>query len=546
MGALRVSSLNEAVGKALAFANEVKPGSTPEAAMIIGGAGAFGVAVDREIWALLLDPQLSAQPYALVVPVVDVEQVKANPMLGLQAAETAGHYQLRLPNGQAMQASFVDNVIVLAPEAGALDAALAAVRTGGDLRGLRAAGGELGLSIAVDRVYAAYKPMLDMLLAGMSGQMAALNTSSVGPNPTEMIAAYAAAMAQLSSIDLRVRVQAEQVELRVGATAQAGTRAAALFDVEPGPVVETLGLHDPSSVVLGTMSARPSAAFWQAYNDWVADIFTLMNTPQQGEAATALKEMMIQFSGVWDGAASYGFLGSGPAISGSAVMGVTDADKLYATLKALPEMQKAISAINSAQGLDTEMVIEGEETVGDARLLHLQQRHAATTPEMMAGMEMLTKIGFAQMRTTYAVTPARLIYTLGEDAPTAAKALLTATPTASVPRAADFGLPEGTTMFTAVSLPGYFRWISQAMDGLIPGLAAVPASPSLSHGLGWTLNLSGGRAESYTVVKASEIAAFGTMMEAAQAAMAAESNSGDTSEVDATAPAATEMPTLAE
>lgn len=513
-GAVRIASLDDLAASAVNFANQIKPGSVPDAATLTGSATAFGLAGNRELWALLLDPSLSAQPYALALPVIDPEQIKANPLLGLQAASTTGRYQLKLPNGQPMHAVFAGNTLVMAPEPALLDVALAALADGADPRGLRAGGGQLALSFAVDRIRAAYLPMINLMLMGMRGQMAQAMPGGQGPNPADILTAYVDSFSQLSDTSLRLDIQADRLSFRASATALPNTRAATLFDLGSGPAVQTLGLHDPASAIFGTISASPSPAFWQAYNDLSTELVSLFAPGADPVLNETMQQSINDFAAAWDGTGSYAFLAGEAGLQGSAVLGVGSPEKMSGWIKSFPELQQRLSKLNAAQGLETEVILDDTVTHGDSTLVTFSQRHTATQPEMQIGLEMMKKLGLDDMRTTYAVASRRLVATMGQNSVAKARELLDASEQApSDVSPTSLGLPEIAHSFTAFSLPAYLRWISQA-TGLfaLPATQAAPAKP----GVGISLNLSGGRAESTTVVMISEILALRDLFEAAQ------------------------------
>ncbi|MBE2212299.1 MAG: hypothetical protein IAE82_00395, partial [Opitutaceae bacterium] len=164
LGALRIASLDDLAATAAAFADNVQPGAGAATAQLTAAAAMFGIDTSSEILVLVLDPQKTPVPLALVVPVVDPAATKANPAFGFTLATTEGRYQVTL-SGRPMFAAFAQNRLVVSPAEQGLDLALPVVETGDDIRQLRATGGQIGLSLDTDRLYTAYKPLIDLMLS---------------------------------------------------------------------------------------------------------------------------------------------------------------------------------------------------------------------------------------------------------------------------------------------------------------------------------------------------------------------------------------------
>lgn len=514
-GAIRISNLQELAVAVAGLANQIKPESVPDAATLTASATAFGVASDREVWALLLDPALGAQPYALALPILDSEKIKTNPMLDLQPGTTPDRYQLKLPNGQPMHAIFNGAYLFLAPEPALLDIAVTSLANDADPRGLRAGGSQLALSFAIDRIHAAYQPIINLMLMGMRGQFAqAAPTQS--PNPADIVAAYANGLSQLSDTTLRLDIQADRIVLHTTATARAGTTTAKLFDLQPGPVGAALVLPDPDYVLVGTISALPSPAFWEAYHTFSDDIIKLLIPAAEPDVYATMRQSNENFAAAWDGTATYGFLTSTGGLKGSAILGLSDTEKMLGWVRSFPALQKRFATLNTTQGLETEVTVENEVIDGDATLVTINQSHTATEPNMQAGLDMLQKMGLDQMRMTYGVASKRLVVTVGQNSVSEAKDLLASNSASGSATMfpAELGLPASAHASTALSLPGYVRWIADASGFLSLPPTSKPSTP----GMGLSLNLTGGRADATTVILVSEILALRDLFEATSSA----------------------------
>lgn len=516
-GAIRISNLQELAVSAAGLANQIKPDSVPDAATLTASATAFGVASDREVWGLLLDPALAAQPYALALPILDPETIKANPMLGLQPETSPDRFLLKLPNGQPMHAVFHDTYLFLAPEPSLLDIAISSLANHADPRGLRAGGSQLALSFAPDRIHAAYQPIINLMLMGMRGQFAQAAPAGQSPNPADILAAYANGLSQLSDTTLRLDLLADRIMLQTTATGRAGTPAAKLFDLQPGPVGEALVLPDTDYVLVGTISALPSPAFWEAYHTFSDELIRMLIPAAEPDVYKTMRQSNEDFAAAWNGTATYGFLTQTGGVTGSAILGLSNTEKMLDWVRSFPALQKRFSALNATQGLKTEVTVEDEVTDGDTSLVTINQRHTATEPDMQAGLEMLQKMGLDQMRMTYGVASKRLVVTVGQNSVSEARDLLASNraPGSATIFPTELSLPANAHAVTALSLPGYVRWIAGA-TGLF---SLPPAGQPSKPGMGITVNLNGGRAEATTTILVSEILNLRDLFEATGSAV---------------------------
>lgn len=507
-GALRVSSLSELANATGAFADRIEPGSGANSAQLTAGAASFGLALDEELLVLVIDPQKSAQPYALVLPTADPEQFKANPALKFQpAASSPDRYQITLPNGQPMFATFVGKRLVASPLEAGLDAVLPAIRAGEDIRQLRAAGGQVALSLSADRLYAAYKPMVDLMLLGMRGQFAQSQSDKnpQTPNPADIGGAMLGSLAEVQEYSLGITIAADHVDLRSVIAAKPGTDTAALFSAGRGAAVGIPVSFDASSSVFGTVSARPGPEFWAAYARLSNRLLTSFGA-FDAASSKALTQTVNDFAATWDGTGSFAMFPPAEGMSGSGSLGITDREKTIALIRGLPDLQKSLAAVNAAQGLATEASLGGEEEHGSALLIDIAQNYRALKPEMEEGLKLLQKAGMDKMNATYGVTSSRLLYAMGDNSHAEARRLLDAPAIASTEiTPAAYGLPAETTAFAAISLPRYFAWISR-----IGGLPFTVDASSVSQkpGVAVSTDLVDGRADIRVRLAASEIDAL--------------------------------------
>lgn len=508
LGAIRISSLDDLAASAGAFSDQIHPGSGANAAQLPAMAGAFGFATDQEILALVLDPQKSAQPFALVLPAADPEQLKANPAFNVQPVSgSTERFQLTLPNGLPMFATFVGKRLVLSPLEAGLDAVVPAIESGADIRRLRATGGQLALSLSTDRLYAAYKPMLDLMLVGMRGQFAkaAANKDAKAPNPADIFGSMLGTLGEVQDYSLSLSLQADHLDLHSTIVAKPGTSTAALLSAGRGPAVALPAAYDESSAMFGTFSARPTPEFWAAYNQFTTQLLSSVAAPDT-EASKAMTKTINDFAAIWDGTGSMAALSPKQGMSGAGSMGITDREKALALLRTLPELQKSMAAINEAQGLATDVAFGTEETHGDARLIDVTQTYRALSPEMEEGLKSMQKLGMDKFTGTYGVTSSRLLYVMGESPRAETKRLLDAPAAASSAiTPAAYGLPAESTAFVAISVPRYLGWMARMAEGMPFTYDATAAAEK--PGLAFTTDLIDGRADIRVRLATSEIVA---------------------------------------
>ncbi len=506
-GALRISSLDDLASSAGAFADRIEPGSGANTAQLTAAASSLGFATDQEVLALLIDPQKSAQPYALVLPSIDPEKLKANPQFNFQpTAASPDRYQIKLPNGMPMFATFVGKRLVVSPLEAGLDAVLPVLKSDTDIRRLRAAGGQLALSLSADRIYTAYKPMLDFMLMGMRSQLAKVqgDKNPQAPNPADVLGSVLGTLADVQDYSLRIAIHADHLDLRNGVTAKPGSTTAALFSAGRGPAVSLPASFDQTASVFGTVSAHPSPEFWAAYNRFTEQALSSF-AKSNADASKAFSKTVADFAAIWDGTASMAVLSPKQGMSGTGSIGITDREKSLALLRSLPELQKSMAAINESQGLTTDIAVGAEETHGDARLIDITQTYRAVSPEMQEGFKRMQKLGIEKLTATYGVSPSRLLYVMGEDSHAETKRLLDAPVAASTISPAAYGLPVESTTFVAISLPRYLGWIARIGDGL-PFSYDAGAAPE-KPGFAMTTDLVDGRADIRVHLSTAEIVA---------------------------------------
>lgn len=509
-GAIRISSLSDLARSAGAFADRIQPGSGANAAQLPAMAAAFGFAADQEVLAVLLDPRKSAQPYALVLSALDPEQLKANPAFNFKPSGTSPErYQFTLPKSAPMFGAFVGKRLVASPLEAGLDAVLPLVQSDADIRRLRADGGQISLSFSADRIYTAYKPMLDLMLMGMRGQFAkatAANASATA-NPADMVGAMLGSFADVQDFTLRIAVDADRLDFRSTIQAKPGTTAAALFNAGRGPAVALPAGYDPTSVIFGTVSARPTPEFWTAYTQLTERLLSASGAANaSGETAKSLTKVINDFAAIWDGTGSIAVLSAGQGMNGGGSAGITDQKKALALLRTLPELQKNMAAFNAANGLASEVSLGTEEAYGDAQLLDFTQTYRALTPEMQEGLKRLQTVGMDKISATYGITSSRLYYVMGENARADTKRMIdagAATARSSI-TPESYGLPAESTAFLAISLPRYLGWISRA--GGLPFEVKV-ADDATKPGFALTADLVDSRADIRVHLATSDIVA---------------------------------------
>ncbi len=506
LGALRIGSLQDLATSAGAFADKIEPGSGANTAQLTFGAAAFGFALDQELLALVVDPQKSGQPYALVLPVLDPEKFKTNPALKFQAsATTPDRYQITLPNGQPMFATFVGKRLVASPLEAGLDAVLPAIRADLDIRGLRAAGGQLALSVDTGRLYAAYKPMVDLMLMGMRGQFAKVSAQNPkAPNPADVMGTLLGSVADIQDCSLSISIDAAHLDLRSVIAAKPGTDSAALFNAGRGPAVAIPASFGSSASVFGTVSARPTPEFWAAYNRITTRLLGAFGNTDAAATQT-LTDTVNTFASIWGGTGAFAFLPPTLGISGGAEVGITDQEKALSLIHRMPELQKTMASFNAGQGIATDITLGEEEKLGDARLIDITQSYRALSPEMEEGLKVMQKAGIDKINATYGVAPSRLVYAMGDGAHAETKRLLEAASTPGEITPAAYGLPAESTTFVAVSLPRYLGWMNRiASLPFAYDAATAPKQP----GLALTADLVDGRADIRVRLETSEIVAM--------------------------------------
>jgi hypothetical protein len=530
-GALRVSSLNELASSTADFAERVSPGSGAAASQLTAGAEQLGIALDQELLALVLDPAVAPMPFAFVLPAVDPATLRAHPAFAFEATPRADVYRVALPNGERYYASFLGNRLVLSPLEPGLEAALAALRSGEDLRGLRAAGGQIGLSLSASRLYSAYKPLLDLMLGAFVAQLESGAAPAPGqPDPRPAAAIFTGLVGRLADLEefrLRLSLQASGIELGSSLVARPGSTLATLLSPGHGPEAPSLGALDPTgAITVGAVSLRPDQNWWQAYTRTSLDLLASLGAPESAAAATArasMEKTFSDFADAWDGSAAFTLLGTESSISSTGSAGLADADRALALLRDFPEMQKNTAELNTAQGFSSTLVLGEEQTYQGARLIEVTQTHTATSPAGEEALAMMEKLGMAQMHATYAITPRRAFYALGAEATPRVKKLIdSADQNGAGTDLADLGLPADSNLFLAISLPRYLRWFSGA--GVLP-FSIPEQAASTRPGMLISAKIDQGRADALLRVSAAEIAILIESFSAAAAAPAPDAES---------------------
>ena len=512
LGALRIGSLQDLASAAGSFANTVKPGAGETTARLISFISEGGIDPAGEVLGLLIDPRLTQEPYAIVLPVADPEHMKADKGLSFQPTADPDIYIVTNLGPRSMAATFVGKRLVASPYEAGLKAVLPLIKSGEDIRQLRAAGGQLALSLSTARLYAAYKPMLDLMLAGVRGKFSQASSKPGRPtvNPADMLGCFLGSLGELRTVSLRFSIQPESLEIRSFLEATPGTATATLLSPGRGPTVTTLGLHDPASAFLGTLSARPSPEFCQAYQDLTARLLVTSGAPGAKETSDALRKAMDNFASVSDGSVSFGMGAPGGSIvTGSGIAGITDPAQALTVIKTLPELQKNMVAINAPQGFTTDAVLGSEESYHDATLIDFTRTTRATDPAAKDEVfKMMQKMGMDHLSATYAVTPKRVLYSMGEGSHEIARRLVDAPERPALISPATYGFPEQATVFVAISLPRYLALITSVMD--LP-FKAAPVAPDTKPGLALSADLDAGRADIRVHLASAEIAALMNM-----------------------------------
>ncbi len=515
-GLLRLSSVTELKTAIGGFAEAIQPGSSAMLEQAVPMAMQFGIDPAGEIVVLFLNPQQTAMPFAVVVPVSDPSAVAANPMLGMQKGE-GDSYTLMIPGQtESMTAAFMGKQLVIAPMPQNIEIVKGFIGAGGyqqSVQQLRAGGGQLALTIALDQLYTAYKPMLDVMLMGLKSSMSQAQAAPGQPNPAAMagqIDSFVSLLADAKGLGLRFNVQPTAISLGGVLTAKPGTKLASFINLEKGGAAPALSSFSADSAVLGSFSMKPTAEFYKNYNEFIVGMLTSSGA-EGAAAAPAITKFVNDFAATWDGTGAFGFMSPTAETMGTAVYGITDSAKAMAMVKGMPALQQSFAGITAASGMKTTSTFGGEEGYKGATLLDVTTSYSATSEEGKEALKGMSAMGMdGGFPAVYAITNRQMVSTLGKGAKEAAKQYLDGNiKNGATISPKDFGFADDVNMFMAFSIPRIMSWA--AKQGGATGIPASAIPAGGRHGLGIAFTGNAGGAQLQLHMSAEEIKTLTSM-----------------------------------
>lgn len=489
VGVLRLSSINEIKTAAGAFAENIQPGSGAAAEQLPMMAAQLGIDAGGEILALLINPAQSSQPYGIVLPVTDPAGMAQNPAFGFQPATRPDVFKMTLPGmGQEMFAGFEGKKLILAPMEGNVELLKPLIRgdaIASSIAPLRSGGGQLALSISLEQLYMAYKPMIDMMMMGMRGQMRQGGADGAA-NPAAVMGMAESAVTMLGEVKgfgLRLSIEPNFFNLSAVLQAKPGSGLSKFLNLGSGPAAPSLSAFHPESAILGTLSMKPGADFFKAYNDMMTMIFDASGDPKAKAASEALAGFINDFAAVWDGTAAFAGMAPGQKGMMAGTYGITDAGRALDLIKRAPELQKSMSGLSAESGLETTATIEAESVEGPVTFVDVALNNKATGPageESLKGMKLM---GMGEkIPTTYAVTARQIVYTMGSESRQAAKQIVMGAGGGAAVSPKDYGFPDNPNFFMAMSVPRLMNWLAAtgAAPDLPKNLPAAAGKPGLA------------------------------------------------------------------
>ncbi len=520
VGLLRISSLEELTNAAAAFANTVQPGSAEMAAQVAPMVGQMGIDMNAELLAVLINPQLSSQPYAFVIPVVDPAAVAQNPALGMQPAGSPDVYQVMVPGmGESFYGIFVGKQLVLAPMEANLTALKPLVQAGNLSEPLRPGGGQVALTLAVDALYTAYKPMIDMLLMGAKSSITAGEQTPGAPDPQMLLGTIDNAVntvSEIKGIGLRLNITPQYLNLSGVLTAKPESNLATSLNLGQANAKPSLQNFSSDSGIIGTFNVRPTPELAKGYLDLLKGGFAMSGQDNNTAAFEEIEQFMNEFVSVWDGTAAFAAMVPGQKLLGTGSYGITDQAKATELLKRMVGMEKSFNSLSGDSGVTSKTELGNVEQYAGANLVDVKTTTVSTSPEGEEALQALASTGLADISGTYAVTSREVFTAMGEGAREAAKAHVDGKTANSgqVVSPSDYGFADFNNIFIALSVPRMMKWMEQAGLGET-GMPPAPAASEGKPGIALALTAAGtGQFQLY--LGANELATLAAMGEASE------------------------------
>lgn len=512
IGVLRLSSINELKSAVSGFSENILPGSGAGAEQFSLMATQLGLDVGEEILALLVNPTLSSQPYAFVLPVSDPSATKQNPAFAFQAASKPDVFKMTLPGTkQEMFASFEGKKLILAPMEPNIEVLKPLIKNdtiAASIAPLRSGGGQLALSLSFEQLYIAYKPMLDIMMMGLrtQTQQAAAGEQADPAALMSFAESTLNTLGEIKGFGLRLNIEKNSVNLSAVLQPKPGTALSKLMNLGKASSAPSLAAFNPNSAFFATGSMKVSPDFVKAYNDMVKYSLSSSGDPKAQKASEVLIEQMNEFFAIWDGTASMAGMAPGEKVITFCTYGITDASRALKMVKDLNALQTIISGFVSSIGTEAQQnfSIENETVEGPVTFIDIKVNTKSATPKNESALKSLSEVGLGEtMTTTFAISPQQIVYGTGQDPRAGVKKFLAASNSGTTISPKDYGFPDTPNIFFALSIPRMVTWL--ASTGVLPNPPENPSAKSEKPGLGIMVNSDGNSLSFQLLITAEEV-----------------------------------------
>ncbi len=525
IGVLRISSLDDLRTSVGAYAEAIQAGSSAQGAMLPAVASQYGIDTAGEISAVLLNPQVSSAPYAIILPVVNSDAVAQNPELGFApTAEDAKIFTFNVPGAEMkMYATFEGRKLIASPLVENINLIRNFVAEDSLTAPLKAGGGQIALGLAVDKLWSAYKPMVDLMLGGMAAGAQSPESTAVQAQAKGLVDN----IGQLQGFALRMSFNPDFANLSMSLTAKPNTNLAAFLKRGPSPAVRSPGVAQANCAIIGSTALQMTPDMLVVWKGWLSGYMKMMSQVATGEQATVadmftkLEEFAASGIEIWDGTCSFGILpDDGGFMRGT--YGVTDPAKAKDFILKSQEQMNSLSALMKDAGSNFSANLKSTTDHNGTEIFEFSVSTIPKpdTPKSEVSLKVQESLGIAgdNIPAAYAVKNNDMVFAQGKDAVAQVKTMVdqlgTDVPAVTAPTA--YGFAENPTVFFAASAPRIMKNISKA-GALNLGNAEVPipAKPGIAGAIvlnnALELQLSVGSEDIRTAIAMQPVAAPGLM-----------------------------------
>jgi hypothetical protein len=545
IGVLRISSLQELRTAVGGYAEAIQAGSSAQSEMLTTLASQYGIDTAGEISAVLLNPQVSSVPYALTIPVVSTEALLQNAQLGFApTAEDAKIFTFTVPGAEMkMYASFEGKKLIAAPLVENITLLRKYVAQDSLTEPLKAGGGQIALGLEVDKLWSAYKPMVDLMLGGIAAgadnpEAAAVQTQIKG---------FVNSLSQLQGFGLRMSFNPDFANLSLSMTAKPDTNLAAFLKGGPSPAIRSPGAAQANCAIIGSTVLPMTPETVQAWKGWLNGYMKMMSQlatgdePNVAEMFKQLEEFASSAMELWDGTCSFGILpDEGGFMRGT--YGLTDPSKAREYILKLPDYMNSMGAVVNDPGAKFSTNLKSTIDYNGSEIFEFSMNNAPPSyaPNLETALKVQESLGIAgkNIPSVYALKNNNMVFAQGKDAVAQVKAMVDQleadVPTVTAPTA--YGFAENPAVFFAASVPRIIKNVSNA-GALNLGNAEtpIPAKPGIAGAIvlnnALELQLSIGSEDIRTAIAMQPVAPPGLMgPEPSDAEPAGEDSSSDSTE----------------